>query len=72
MTLQQCFTFRKQHSLVLKSLRGHDGTMRTKTETTKKNRIRASLRHIWQDTHHASRAQFRPYDDYLQQGRNTH
>ena len=48
--------------------------MRTNDETTKKSRIRASLRHIWQDTHKASRAQFRvpPYDDYLQHGRYTH
>ena len=48
--------------------------MRTNEQTTKKSRIRSSLRHIWADTHKASRAQFRlsPYDDYLQHGRYTH
>ncbi len=48
--------------------------MKTTETTTRKGRIRASLRHIWPDTHHASRAQFRlePYDEYLQHGRYTH
>jgi hypothetical protein len=46
--------------------------MRT-NENPKQHRIRATLRHIWDDTHKASRAQFRlpPYDDYLQNGRYT-
>jgi hypothetical protein len=48
--------------------------MKTNDDGTKRTRIRASLRHIWQDTHKASRAQFRlpPYDDYLQNGRQTY
>ncbi len=48
--------------------------MTTNSQTPKTNRFRASLRHIWQDTHKASRAQFRPapYDDYLQVHRDTH
>ena len=58
---------------MLKSLGDHHGGMRTNDETTRTNRIRASLRHIWHDTNKASRAQFRlpPYDDYLQHGRYT-
>ena len=48
--------------------------MRTNSETTRKHRIRETLRSVWQDTNRASRAQFRlpPYDDYLQNQRNHH
>ena len=48
--------------------------MKENENTTRKHRIRSSLRHIWQDTTNASRAQFRlpPYDDYLKHGRYTH
>ena len=48
--------------------------MKENENTTRKTRIRSSLRNIWQDTHNASRTQFRlpPYDEYLQHERYTH
>ena len=48
--------------------------MTTNNETTRKHRIRETLRTVWQDTNRASRAQFRrpPYDDYLQHERYSH
>jgi hypothetical protein len=48
--------------------------MTTHTQTTKKNRIRDSLRYVLQDTHNADRALFRrpAYDDYLFNHRDTH
>ena len=47
--------------------------MDTNTHTTKKHRIRDSLRHVWEDTARANRALFRPpYDDYLQNRRHLY
>ena len=45
--------------------------MTSHENTTKKHRIRSSLRYIGQDTTNANRALFRlpPYDDYLQNNR---
>ena len=47
--------------------------MTTNQQTTKKSRIRDSLRSIWHDTSKANRAMFRlpPYDDYLQHRRDS-
>jgi hypothetical protein len=59
---------------VLNGPGAQNGDMTENQDTTRKGRIRSSLRHIWQDTTNASRAQFRrpPYDDYLQHERYTH
>ena len=45
--------------------------MTSHQNTSKKHRIRSSLRYIWGDTTNANRALFRlpPYDDYLQNNR---
>ncbi len=45
--------------------------MTSHESTTRKHRIRSTLRYIWQDTSNANRALFRtpPYDDYLQNNR---
>jgi hypothetical protein len=47
--------------------------MKTTETTTRTGRIRASLRHLWPDTH-TSRTllPLSPYDEYLQHGRYTH
>ena len=47
--------------------------MTTHQNTTRKHRIRSTLRYIWQDTTNANRALFRlpPYDDYLQNNRRA-
>jgi hypothetical protein len=47
--------------------------MTSHQNTSKKHRIRSSLRYIWQDTSNANRALFRPapYDDYLQHNRRA-
>ena len=59
---------------MLKGEATEDRGMKTTKTTTRKSRIRSSLRYLWQDTNNASRAQFRvpPYDDYLQHERYTH
>jgi uncharacterized short protein YbdD (DUF466 family) len=48
--------------------------MRTTTHTPHKHGIRSFLRYAWDDTVKANRAMFRlpPYDDYLQNHRDTH
>ena len=47
--------------------------MTSHQNTSRKNRIRGTLRYIWQDTTNANRALFRlpPYDDYLQNNRRS-
>jgi len=59
---------------VLKSESAHAKGMKTTENITRTGRIRASLRHLWPETHHASRtqSQLSPYDEYLQHGRYTH
>jgi hypothetical protein len=46
--------------------------MTTNQNTSKTQRIRSSLRHMWRDQVNANRSLLRPpvYDDYLQNRRN--
>ena len=70
-TIQRDYIVRKYSSLVLNDRTSDDRGMNTTTHTPLNRRLRATLRHAWDDQVRAQRALLRltPYDDYLQNRR---